>query len=79
MYQTSGMEYRVKDKSKTIVSEPVARVIARGEADTGFQQLSELKSVKGITIVGPIPSDVQKVTIFSAGVLKGPEWERAMS
>lgn len=47
---------------------PVGAMIARGEADLGFQQLSELQHVPGIEIVGPLPPDVQLMTVFMAGV-----------
>ena len=47
---------------------PVASLVARGEADLGFQQLSELIGQPGIEIVGPLPQEIQAVTVFSAGV-----------
>jgi molybdate transport system substrate-binding protein len=47
---------------------PVGTIIANGEADVGFQQLSELLHVPGIDIVGPLPPEIQAVTVFSAGV-----------
>ena len=47
---------------------PVASLIARGDADLGFQQLSELIGQPGIEIVGPLPPEIQAVTLFSAGV-----------
>jgi molybdate transport system substrate-binding protein len=46
----------------------VGTVVARGEAELGFQQLSELLDVPGIEIVGPLPREVQSVTLFSCGV-----------
>jgi len=48
--------------------EPVAAVVARGEADIGFQQVAELIHVPGITFVGTIPAEVQPPTFFSAAL-----------
>jgi len=59
-------------KSKLVVPEggtPIGEVVARGEAEIGIQQISELLPVPGIEIVGPLPGPLQKVTVFSAGVL----------
>jgi molybdate transport system substrate-binding protein len=47
---------------------PVGTMLAQGEADLGFQQLSELLHVPGIEVVGPLPSEIQAVTVFTAGV-----------
>lgn len=47
---------------------PVGKLVADGEADLGFQQLSELIHVPGVQVVGPLPPEIQAVTIFSAGV-----------
>src|SRR5262245_33992187 len=46
---------------------PVGEVVAKGEAEIGVQQISELLPVPGIEIVGPLPAELQKVTVFSAG------------
>lgn len=66
LYKKIGMEAELKPKSKMIIAERVGNVVARGDAEIGFQQVSELLPVKGITYVGPIPDAVQKVTDFSA-------------
>jgi molybdate transport system substrate-binding protein len=47
---------------------PVGTIIAQGEADLGFQQLSELLHAPGIDIVGPLPPEIQALTVFSAGL-----------
>jgi ABC-type molybdate transport system substrate-binding protein len=59
---------RVQSKSRMIAATPVGEVIARGEAQLGFQQLSELKPVPGIDILGLIPDQAQQMTLYSGGV-----------
>ena len=51
-------------------TENVANVLRRGDADLGFQQVSELIDEKGIELIGPIPRDVQEVTVWSAGLYR---------
>ncbi len=59
---------KIKHKSKRISSERVATVVARGEVEIGFQQISEILSIEGADYVGPIPEKLQKITIFSTGI-----------
>ncbi|ACA20410.1 extracellular solute-binding protein family 1 [Methylobacterium sp. 4-46] len=81
LFKRLGIAEQVKDKARMIPAEPVGAVVARGEAEVGFQQLSELKPVPGIQIVGLLPEEVQLYTLFSAGVVAGsrePEPARAL-
>jgi molybdate transport system substrate-binding protein len=69
LYQRLGIADQVVSKSRRIEGgERVCAVIARGEAEIGFQQMSELLPVPGIDHVTPLPPEVQKVSVFSAGV-----------
>jgi molybdate transport system substrate-binding protein len=49
---------------------PVARLIAQGDVELGFQQLSELLGAPGIEIVGPLPDPVQVMTVFSGAICR---------
>ena len=60
---------------------PVGTLVARGDVELGFQQLSELLHVPGIEVIGKLPSDIQAVTVFSAAVCtasKRPAEARAL-
>jgi molybdate transport system substrate-binding protein len=63
-----GIADQVRDKSIRVVSERVGTVVARGDAEIGFQQVSELLPIPGLDYVGPLPAEAQEITIFSAGV-----------
>ena len=71
LFQRLGIADQVMPKSRRIEGERVGAVVARGEAEIGFQQVSELLPVPGINYVGPLPPEVQKVAVFSAGVTVG--------
>jgi molybdate transport system substrate-binding protein len=82
MFPRLGIAEAVARKARMIPAEPVGAVVARGEAEIGFQQMSELKPVAGIDIVGPLPPEMQKkYTVFSAAVVVGsgePEGARKL-
>lgn len=68
LFAKLGVQEQVKGKSQRIVSERVGTVVARGDAEIGFQQRSELITIPGVDYVGPLPPEVQRVTHFSAGL-----------
>ena len=71
-------------KSKIVMPDPgtpVGEVVAKGDAEIGIQQISELLPVAGVEIVGPLPAALQKITTFSAGLLaaaKEPDAAKAL-
>jgi molybdate transport system substrate-binding protein len=71
LFSRLGIADEMKSKKKTVPGLSVTDVVARGEAEIGFQQVSEWKAAHGVDYVGPLPSDVQKMTMFSAGVAAG--------
>ena len=71
LLEKQGILGMLRPRIKQLASgQPVGEALARGEGDLGFQQVSELLHVSGITYLGPLPADVQKVTIFSGGIPK---------
>jgi molybdate transport system substrate-binding protein len=67
--QRLGIADQILPKSRMITGgERTGAVVARGDADLAFQQMSELLPVPGIDHITPLPAEVQKVTQFLAGV-----------
>ena len=73
LFPRLGIWDQLKNKSQRILSERVASVVARGDVQIGFQQVSEILSIEGVYFVGPIPEAYQKVTVFSLGILHKAE------
>ncbi len=69
LFPEMGLWDQLQPKSTRVLSERVATVVARGDVEIGFQQISEILPIEGITYVGPIPDEMQRVTTFSAGIL----------
>lgn len=71
LFPRLGIAEQIRDKSIRVVSERVGAVVARGDAEIGFQQVSELLPIAGLDYVGPLPPEAQEITVFSAGVAAG--------
>lgn len=67
LFQRMGIADQIASKVKQIKGEPVGAVVARGEAEIGFQQMSELLPVPGIDILGGLSKDIEQITRFSTG------------
>lgn len=74
LFQQLGIADQVLGKSRKIKGppsgEPVAAVVARGEAEIGFQQVSELIHEPGVTYVGPIPAELQQETFYAGAIAR---------
>ena len=72
LFPKLGIADQIAGKSRKVrgppSGEPVAAVVARGEAEIGFQQVSELIHVPGVTYVGPIPAELQGGFTFAGAV-----------
>lgn len=71
LFPALGIAEELRIKSKEVRGEPVGAAVARGEAEVGFQQLSELPPVPGIELVGPLPPGAQRTIVYSAGIIVG--------
>ena len=60
--------------SKTrLTSRPVAEIVAEGEAEVGMQQIVAILPVKGAELVGPLPSELQNIIDYAAGLSAGSQ------
>ena len=85
LFAKLGVADQVMPKSRKVrgppSGEPVAAVVARGEAEIGFQQVSELMHVPGVTLVGPIPAELQPRFSYSGALTtaaREPDAARAL-
>ena len=78
--QTFGITDAMKAKTTLVPGGYPAELVAKGEVEMVVHQISEIVPVKGVTLVGPLPREVQKVTVYSAGIATkatAPEVARA--
>jgi molybdate transport system substrate-binding protein len=72
LFEKLGVADQVKGKLKqTPTGVFVGSIIASGEVEIGFQQVSELSQFKGVDYVGPLPAEVQRYTTFSSAIIAG--------
>ena len=62
-----GLAEAIKSRTK-LTTGPVAELLARGEAELGLQQIVAILPVKGAELVGPLPSELQNIITYAAGV-----------
>jgi len=63
-----GIANEIKPKAVLVHGGAVADHVAKGEAELGIHQISEILPVKGITLVGALPKEIQNYTIYAAGI-----------
>ena len=76
-----GIADALAGKLAVVPAEPIGAVVARGGAELGFQTLSALLPVPGIDVIGVLPAELQKPTVFSAAIAAGaaqPDAARAL-
>lgn len=82
LFERWGIAEQIKDRIvQAPPGVPVGSLVAKGEVELGFQQLSELINLQGIEILGPLPAEIQIITTFSGGLAATstqPEAVRAM-
>jgi molybdate transport system substrate-binding protein len=68
-----GIADQVKPKAKLKAGGYVAELVANGEADIAVHQISEILPVKGVVLVGPLPADVQRMTVYALALAPAPQ------
>ena len=83
LFSRLGIADQIAGKSRKVrgppAGEPVAAVVARGEAEIGFQQVSELIHVPGVTLAGTLPDEIQLATFFAAALTRSAQQTEAAS
>jgi molybdate transport system substrate-binding protein len=80
LLERMGLAEAMRPKTRLKAGGYVAELVANGEAEVAFHQISEIVPVRGVTLVGPLPEEIQSTTTYSAGlaaVAHEPEAARA--
>jgi len=77
LFPKLGVAEQMKVTARRILSERVGAVVARGDAELGFQQVSELIYFKELDFIGTLPDEVQQSVYFSAGLVQGAKEDAA--
>jgi molybdate transport system substrate-binding protein len=82
LVERMGIGSEVKAKFRSVPSGgTIGTIVASGDCEIGFQQVSELVHIKGVDMIGQLPAEIQRVTIFSSGVqvgAKNPDGAKAL-
>jgi molybdate transport system substrate-binding protein len=69
LVERMGIAAEINAKFRSVPSGgTIGTIVAAGDCEIGFQQVSELVHIKGIDYVGPLPKDIQRITVFATGV-----------
>ncbi|HTS39869.1 MAG TPA: substrate-binding domain-containing protein [Xanthobacteraceae bacterium] len=68
LFEKLGIADQLKPKAKLIFGGLVAEHVAKGEAEIGIHQMSEIVPVKGVTLVGALPAEIQNFTTYAGGL-----------
>lgn len=68
LFRQWGIASQIDGKVLKVQGGSVAEHIARGEATLGLHQISEILPVKGVTLVGPLPAEIQNYTVYTAAI-----------
>ncbi len=76
MFKDLGIADAMREKTLKVDGGYVVEAVARGEAELGLHQISEILPVKGVTLVGPLPGDLRKPTRYDIAVLVGSDKQK---
>jgi molybdate transport system substrate-binding protein len=74
LFESMGIAAEIRAKSRQVPSgATVGPIIAGGEVEVGFEQMSELLHADGIDVIGPLPAEIQHTTVISCGISAATE------